>query len=337
MCILAYLDDIIICSDTFQQHLEDLGLVLERLLLFKLRLNNQKYNFCCSNVKFLGHILTPEGIAVDPSKVQAIVERKEPRNVKELISFIQTCSWYRRFVNGYAEIARPLTNLTKKSAIWKWEKSEKDAFDSLKQALTTPPILRQAVDNIRFSIRTDASAYALGPVLLQGEGQEEHPIEYSSRLLSSAERNYSTTEREALALVWACNQFRGYIEGGEVRLLTDHQPLKWLLSIKSPTGRLARWGLQIHHYNFSIEYIPGKTNATADMLSRPPCAEGEYNDQDNCICAFSIDRPNKTSSRIRDEQMKDDYLKDIITSLEKQDENSLRWINRSYILNDGIQ
>lgn len=200
----------------------------------------------------------------------------------------------------------------------------------------SPPILKQAVDDMPFAIQTDASAYALGAVLLQGEGQAEHPIEHGSRLLNNAERNYSTTEREALAIVWACDKFRGYIEGSEVKLLTDHQPLKWLLSIKSPTGRLARWGLQIQQYNFSIEYLPGKINATADMLSRPPCTENEHDNQGNCICAFIVDMPNKGSSEIRNEQMKDDYLKDIIISLEEQDENALRWISRSYILNDGI-
>lgn len=205
----------------------------------------------------------------------------------------------------------------------------------LKKVLTMPPILKQAVDDMPFAIQTDASAYALGAVLLQGEGQLEHPIEYASRLLSNAERNYSTTEREALAIVWACNKFRGYIEGGEIKLLTDHQPLKWLLTMKSPVGRLARWGLQIQHYNLKIDYVPGKTNAVADMLSRPPCTENDHNNE-TCICAFYVDVPNKSSGEIREEQMKDDYVKEIITSLEKNDENSLRWINRSYIMNDGI-
>lgn len=336
VCVLAYLDDLIICSETFDRHLNDLELVLKRLIAFKLRLNNRKCRFCCSSVHFLGHVLTPEGIAVDPEKIRAIVDRKEPRNVKELISFIQTCSWYRKFIKSYAEIARPLTNLTKKSASWKWGSLEQEAFDKLKQTLTTSPILKQAVDGMHFQIQADASAYALGAVLLQGEGTELHPIEYGSRLLSCAERNYSTTEREALAIVWACNKFRGYIEGGEVKLLTDHQPLKWLLNVKSPTGRLARWGLQIQHYNFTIEYVPGKNNTMADMLSRPPCPEDIHENKNNCICAFIVDIPSKGPSEIREGQMKDEYLAEIIKSLEHQDENSIKWINRSYILNEGI-
>ena len=336
VCILAYLDDIIICSKSFQEHLEDLDLVFKRLAVFKLRLNKEKCHFCCAYVKFLGHMLTPEGITVDNDKINAIVKRKAPRNLKELISFIQTCSWYRRFISDYAEIARPLTNLTKKTVQWKWTDIEEKAFNDLKRALTKSPVLGQAVDNMPFSIQTDASAYAIGAVLLQGEGPEEHPIEYASRLLSSAERNYSTTEREALAIVWACNKFRGYIDGADVKLLTDHQPLKWLLTLKSPTGRLARWGLQLQPFNFSLEYLPGKRNAVADMLSRPPCSVDDHEKDKMCICAFFIDMPRKNSSEIRAEQVKDEYLNDIIKSLETQDENSLKWINRSYIMNDGI-
>lgn len=176
---------------------------------------------------------------MDPDKIGAIIKRKEPRNVKELISFVQTCSWYRRFINHYAETAKPLTDLTKKNAKWTWEDPQRKSFLKLKDLLTTPPILKQAQDGPPFIIKTDASAYALGAVLLQGEGNEEHPIEYASRLLTSAERNYSTTEREALAIVWACSKYRGYIEGADVVLATDHQPLKWLLGMKYPSGRLA--------------------------------------------------------------------------------------------------
>ncbi|GFX87520.1 retrovirus-related Pol polyprotein from transposon 297 [Trichonephila clavipes] len=132
-------------------------------------------------------------------------------------------------------------NLSKKSTAWKWSEIEQQAFQTLKQCLITPPILRQVDPEKPFIIRTDASSYALGAVLLQGESPtDEQPVEYASRLLSSAERNYSTTEREALAIVWALNKFRGYIEGAEITVASDHQPLKWLMNLTSPTGRLAR-------------------------------------------------------------------------------------------------
>lgn len=144
-----------------------------------------------------------------------------------MLSFLQACSWYRRFIPYFADVSKPLSALSKKNAVWKWTSEQQTAFDHLKTLLTSAPILKQAVDDEPFVLKTDASGYALGAVLLQGEGANEHPIEYASRLLSNAEQNYSTIEREALAIVWAVQKFRGYIEGASVKLITDHQPLKW--------------------------------------------------------------------------------------------------------------
>ncbi|GFU86088.1 retrovirus-related Pol polyprotein from transposon 297 [Trichonephila clavipes] len=134
--------------------------------------------------------------------------------------------------------------------------------------LMTSTLLKQADGSKPFTIRTDASSYALGAVLLQGSGPNEHVIEYVSRLMIPAERNYSTTEWEALAVAWALEKFRGYVENQQIFLASDHQPLKWLLSIKSPSGRLARWALKIQSFNLKIDYTPGKVNVVADMLSQ---------------------------------------------------------------------
>ncbi|GFW73101.1 retrovirus-related Pol polyprotein from transposon 297 [Trichonephila clavipes] len=194
--ILVYLDDIVVLSETFEQHIEDLRMVFDRLKKFKLCANREK----C-----------------------------KPAHGIE------------KFIPNFSDIARPLSNLSKKSTAWKWSEIEQQAFQTLKQCLITPPILRQVDPKKPFIIRTDASNYALGAVLLQGESPtDEQPVEYASRLLSSAEKNYSTTEREALAVVWALNKFRGYIEGAEITVASDHQPLKWLMNLTSPTGRLAR-------------------------------------------------------------------------------------------------
>ncbi|GBN57151.1 Retrovirus-related Pol polyprotein from transposon 17.6 [Araneus ventricosus] len=146
--------------------------------------------------------------------------------------------------------------------------------------INRPPILSQVDFTKLFVLTTDASNYALGAVFLQGPDMEEHLIEYASRLFNSAERNYSTTEREALAVVWALNKFRGYIEGSKITAASDSQTLKWLMKLKSPSGRLSRWALQLHSFNLNLEYIPGKSYVVADMLSRldydqeiPPCEE----------------------------------------------------------------
>ncbi|GFT03324.1 retrovirus-related Pol polyprotein from transposon 17.6 [Trichonephila clavipes] len=223
--ILVYLDDIVVLSETFEQHIEDLKMVFDRLKKLKLCANREKCKFVCSRVKYLGFWITPKGIEVDQDKTAEIQNIPSPRNLKPLQSFLQTCSWYRKFIPNFSDIARPLSNLSKKSTAWKWIEIDQQAFQTLKQCLITPPILRQVDPKKPFIIRTDASSYALGAVLLQGESPtDEQPVEYASRLLSSAEKNYSTTEREALAVVWALNKFRGYIEGAEITVASDHQP-----------------------------------------------------------------------------------------------------------------
>ncbi|GFW89417.1 retrovirus-related Pol polyprotein from transposon 17.6 [Trichonephila clavipes] len=222
--------------ETFEKHLFDLKTIFERLLHFELKENREKCHFASSRVKYLGFWITQKGIEIDPEKVASILDIPPPKNVKELQSFLQTCSWFRRYIQDFAKISRPLSYFTKKKVKWQWGFDQQNAFQTLKNSLTTNPVLKQADGTKPYIIRTDASNYALGAVLFQGEGSDEYPIEYASRLLTPAERNYSTTEREALAVVWALKKFRGYTEGTEIIVASDHQPLKWLLNLKSPTG-----------------------------------------------------------------------------------------------------
>lgn len=258
--------------------------------------------------------MTTNGFKVDPEKTNAILQRQKPKNQKLLLSFLQTCSCYRRFIPNFADISKPLSNLTKKNVIWKWDFEEQEAFDKLKKLLTTSPILQQVKEGVPFILKTDASSYAIGAVLLKGENEMEHPVEFASRLLLPAERNYSTTEREALAVVGAVEKFCGYIEGSEVKILTDHQPLKWLMSLKSPTGRLARWALQLQPYNIEIGYNPGRNNVVADTLSRPPCPDEDHVQESCVMCSIEVDIPRVGSKEIRDEQLADFDLKNIIES-----------------------
>ncbi|GFV89381.1 retrovirus-related Pol polyprotein from transposon 17.6 [Trichonephila clavipes] len=144
-----------------------------------------------------------DGIEADQEKISAIQKIPVPTNVKEVQSLLQTCSWFRRYVPNFADIARPLSSLTKKKVQWHWGPEQQESFETLKMRLMTSPTLKQADGSKPFTIRTDASSYASGAVLLQGSGPDEHVIENASRLMIPAERNYSTTEREALAVVWA--------------------------------------------------------------------------------------------------------------------------------------
>ncbi|GBM95898.1 Retrovirus-related Pol polyprotein from transposon 297, partial [Araneus ventricosus] len=305
--ILVYLDDIVL-SETFEQHIQDLKMVFDRLRKFKLCVNREKSKFACARVKYLGLRTTPKGIEVDQDKVAAI----QTFLVQEML-------------NSYNHFCRPVRG----------SEQEQQAFQTLKQRLVTPPVLRQVDPTKPFIIRTDASGYALGAVLLQGDSPaDERPIEYASRLLSSADKNYSTTEREALAVVWALDKFRGYIEGADIIVASDHQPLKWLMTLSSPTGRLARWALQIQTYNLKIDYLPGKCNVVADMLSRPECS-----DKQTCeLQTVVIDVPSRTAGELRTEQLKDLELKKIIDCFEdiNKSVDFANWTERGYVLNQGV-
>ncbi|GFU31621.1 retrovirus-related Pol polyprotein from transposon 297 [Trichonephila clavipes] len=286
-------------SPTFEQHLADLEAVFKRLMDFKLRANRENCQFSCSRFKYLGHWIIPQGIEVDHEKTSAILGIPPPKNVKQLQSFLQTCSWYRKFIANFSEIARPQADFTK-----------------------------------HFLIRTVASNYVLGAVLLQGEDKEEHPVEFASTLLNPAERNYSTTEREALAVVCVLNKFRDHIDGTSITVASDHQPLRWLMKLKFPTGRLACWALQLQSSNLNMEYIPGKCNAVADMLSRPECHE------ENELCevyTVAIDVLSRSPKEIHDEQMKDEELVIIISCFEDPDKNVnyVNWVERGYLMNQG--
>jgi hypothetical protein len=334
--LVAYMDDIIVLSPTLDRHLEDLEEVFTRLRLFKLGANRRKCVFPCAEVKFLGHIIKKGGISADPDKVSAILHMEAPRNVRQLLSFLQTCSWFRRFVPGFSDVAKPLTELTKKTAVWTWGTAQEDAFAKLKDLLSAAPILRQADSSLSYTLRTDASSYALGACLLQGEGPDERPVEYASRLLTPAEKNYTTTEREALAIVFGVQKFRGYLEGARVIVASDHQPLKWLMSLRSPSGRLARWALLLQSFDLRVDYIPGRRNVVADMLSRPPIADLDASSKLEA-CFASINIPTVSATELRNEQSKDETLKKIVLCFEDgADEGLARWTDRGYVMSGGI-
>lgn len=334
--VLAYFDDILVISDSYQRHLSDLRAVFDRLRLFKLRANRDKCVFAREKVKYLGHVISQEGISPDEDKVRAVLDMKEPKCLQHLRTFLQTCSWFRKFIPDFAKVAEPLTRLTKKSYVWEWSLEQSKAFESLKKLLTTSPILVQADYTKPFLLRTDSSNYALGAALLQGESpHDEHPIEYASRLLTTAEQNYSTTEREALAVVWAVERFRGYIDGHPVRVMNDHQPLKWLFSLKSPSGRLVRWAIKLQAFDLRIEYTPGKANVLADTLSRPATSDGGTPACD--ICPVVIDVPHWDATSTREAQLADAEVAKIIQDLEGKDEHAVnRWTERGYLLNQAV-
>lgn len=269
---LVYLDDIIVFSRNFQQHLDHLQSVLGRLSEAGLTVKPTKCHLFQKEVTFLGHVVSESGVHVDETKVDIIKEWPTPQQKAELRTFLGLAGYYRRFVQNYAKIAAPLTKLTGKEP-FRWSTEAQTAFDTLKKHLTEAPIL--AFPNCRpdaptFVLDTDASDSAIGGVLSQEIDGVERVIAFASRSLSKPEKHYCTTRRELLALVHFTRHFRPYLLGRHFYIRTDHASLTWLQSLKDIDGQLARWLLSLQEFQFTIMHRAGDKHQNADALSRYP-------------------------------------------------------------------
>ena len=268
--VLVYLDDIIIFAPSFQEHQQRLREVFDRLREAGLKLKPSKCHFAQESVAFLGHIVSVNGIQTDPAKTERISSWPTPRSVEEIRSFLGLATYYRRFVENFSAIAAPLTNLTGKSVSYQWTDVEDTAFSLLKEKLCSDPVLAHPIfdESHEFVIKTDASGVGIGAVLTQVQSGKERVIAYGSRKLNKAEQSYSVPEREALAVVWGVNHFRQFLYGRHFTIITDHQPLTYLRTMKDPKGKFARWLNELSTYEFDVRYKPGKNHGDADALSR---------------------------------------------------------------------
>ena len=281
--VLCYLDDLCIFAKTFEELLSKLERVLQRLRDANLTLKPSKCKFGYEELPLLGHVINRNGVMPDPKKVKAIQDYPQPTNVKDVQSYIGLANFYRRFVPNFNKVIRPLLNLIHKNVPFHWGDLESQAFEESKQKLISAPVLAHYNPEANLLLRVDASGIGVGGVLLQEQDNNYHPIGYVSRGLTKAEKNYSISERECLAVIYSIQQFRSFLWGKNFTIESDHSALCWLRSIKDPAGRLARWSVKLQDYDYNIVHKKGSTLNDADALSRYPCQEGLKAEEEEAI------------------------------------------------------
>ncbi|KAI2644730.1 Transposon Tf2-6 polyprotein [Labeo rohita] len=271
--VIVYIDDILIYSNTFADHVQHVRTVLQRLIQHKLYAKEEKCQFHQESVAFLGYMISPEGVAMDESKVNAVRNWPLPKTLKELQRFLGFSNFYRRFIRNFSTVAAPLTAMVKRgNTRLNWSPDALRAFQDLRQRFTTAPILHHPDPQQPFIVEVDASSTGVGAMLLQSQGQpsKTYPCAFYSHKLSPAEKNYDVGNRELLAIKLALEEWRHWLERARhpFVILTDHKNLEYLRTAKVLNYRQARWSLFFTRFNFTINYRPGSQNTKADALSR---------------------------------------------------------------------
>lgn len=320
-CLQVYLDDIIIASETFEEHLIDITATLNRLENAGLKMKASKCEFCCSEVKYLGHLISREGIRANPEKIEKVKNWVLPSTSKELEAFIGLAGYYRKLIKAFASREAPLRDAVKAKPFIMDENAVL-AFQDLKDALSQNPVLTlpDFSGESKFELHTDASDRGISAILCQLDKKgREQVVQYASRMLTETELKWHTQEKEALAIVWGCQKFRSYLLGAPFDIKTDHKSLQWLW--RSEKGKLARWALSMSEFQYTIIHRAGTKNVNADVLSRwpggkppeefeafPDCAGGVYSLLNVMVEEDSYIRMNENKVKINNE----DYIVGLI-------------------------
>ena len=287
--LLCYMDDILVYSRTFEEHLYHLDQVFSRLREANLKLKPSKCKFATEKVLYLGHYISADGIHANDEKIKAVKEFPKPKTIKKLRGFLGLCTYYRRFVPNFSKIAKPLYEMLKKNAKLNWGINEEQAFSKLKDLLCSAPVLSHPNFDREFILTTDASIEGIGYVLSQkNDKKEDHPISYGGRTLRSGEPNYNITELECLAIVEGLRANHIYLAHRSFKLFTDHSALQWLKNVKPTSGRLHRWALCINSYKYDVHHKPGAQNKVADALSRRPYEPQPITPNDDILEEISV-------------------------------------------------
>lgn len=266
--LLPYFDDIVIFSDSVQAHKEHLRIVLAKLEEAGLTVNPGKMVIGTHKIDFLGHIFENGKVSLNPERTKPIDQFPQPRNIKQLGKFLGMCAFYSKFIQNFSQLTQPLNQLKRKGVEWHWGKDQQTAFQALKAALVSQPVLRLPNFAEPFYLSTDACGSGLGAVLSQKVNGHLAPVAYASRPLNQHEKNYATFELEALGVVFALTKFRQYLEHRPFHLFTDNSALSYILNHPRQVGKIARWITLINSFQFTVSHVRGVDNSAADFLSR---------------------------------------------------------------------
>ncbi|KAM2782206.1 hypothetical protein COP1_011852 [Malus domestica] len=264
--VIVFIDNILVYSKSKADHIQHLNLVLKKLREHRLYSKFSKCQFCLTQVAFLGHVVSVQGIQVYPQKIAAMENWEQPRNITEVQSFLGLAGYYRRFVKDFSMIALPLMKLTRNDVKFEWDENFEQRFQQLKYCLTHAPVLVLSDDSGNFEIYSDASLNGLGCVLMQ----HNRVIAYASRQLKIHQRNYPTHDLELAAIVFALKIWRHYLYGEKCKIFTDYKSLQYLFTQHDLNLRQRRWMELLSDYDCTIEYHPGCANVVADALSMKP-------------------------------------------------------------------
>jgi len=269
---MVYLDDILVYTKTLAEHRIIVKQVLQILQDNDLFLKPEKCTFEQTEVEYLGMIIGNGEIKMDPKKVNAITKWPTPNTVKDVQQFLGFCNFYRNFIQDFAKTARPMWNLTQKEKPWNWGKNKEKAFTTIKDKLTSQPVLCMLTNTDPYKVECDASDYATGAVLSQKQNEEWRPIAFFSKALTATEQNYEIHDRELLAIIRALEEWRHYLQGNtnKIEIITDHKNLEYFLSAKKLNRRQARWSGLLADYDYILRHQAGKTMGKPDALSRRP-------------------------------------------------------------------
>lgn len=329
--VIVYIDNIIIYAQNYNNFLNILQQVLEKLKSANLTLKPAKCNFGSSELNVFGFKVSGSGIQPDENKLHKLDELKTPKNVKGVRALLGFLSYYRKFIPNFSKIALPITDLLRKDRKFCWSDRQQKAFETLVEKLKNPPILRHFSDepNLITRVYTDASGDALGATLMQGTCQKDLlPILYASRKLTDAEKKYGITQKECLAVVWGLNYFKHFIWGRKFQLATDHQALCWLKANVNTDAKLSRWVLILQSYDFDLAYCKGKHNVIADYCSRNPFAETEEEVKENMKLTEKLDEHiavyTFSHSTLAQEQQGDEFCTGLKNAILSRNVNSYK-------------